>query len=613
MRTSRRHPSSAAAGLLLLLAAGLIAPPPAAAQADPAAERSRQSRSGPRELGEIDFPASARSAEALAHFQRGVAALHSFWYDEAADAFRAAWEAEPGFALAAWGEAMTCNHPIWKEVDLECGRAALARLGATPEERAAAAPTARERAWLAAVETLYAEEGDKRSRDLAYERATADFAAARAGGSGADEPPVGAERSGAATPSDAAIRSDAVEAAAFHTLALQGLVYGGHLADGERFPTLMRSAAALERLFDRAPRHPGVLHYLIHAYDDPVHAPLGLRAAELYAEVAPAAHHALHMPSHIFVQLGRWDDAVASNEDAWAASVAWQTDRGHGVERRDYHSLSWLLYAELQQGRWAAAARTIEVARRSRAESDGHARVASAVERMEARYEIETGEAPPAAAAEPATGAGEHTAHHDAAHADPAHAGHGGAGGEAPADPAHAGHGGAGGDALFARGLAAARSGDPTAAEALAARLAEDGGTEALVMALELEGLALLAREKPDEAVARLTEAAELEATMPPPSGPPEPPKPAHELLGEVLLDLGRPAEAADAFAAALRRTPRRAASLLGAARAARQLGDERTARRHYRELTAIWSAADDGHPGLAEARSFLDPARAGD
>jgi len=550
MRTPRRPPTTANAAAALLLAAGLLAPPPAAAQnygqgaapEDRPAPAAAAEPARPRELGEVDFPASARSAEALGHFRRGVAALHSFWYDEAADAFRAAWEAEPGFALAAWGEAMTCNHPIWREVDLDCGRAALARLGATTEARAAAAPTARERAWLAAVEALFAEAGDKRFRDEAYERSMADLAA----GPHAD-----------------------VDAAAFHALALQGLVYGGHLGDGERFPTLMRSAAALERLFDRAPRHPGVLHYLIHAYDDPVHAPLGLRAAELYAETAPAAHHALHMPSHIFVQLGRWDDAVASNEDAWAASVAWQTDRGHGIDRRDFHSLSWLLYAELQRGRRDAAARTIEIARRSLAESAGHDRVVRAVARMEARYEIETGEAPPAAAAEPA--AAPHAAH-----------------------PEHDGA------TLFARGLAAVRAGDPAGAEALAARLAEDEGAESRVMALELEGLALLARERPDEAVARLTAAAELEATMPPPSGPPEPPKPAHELLGETLLDLGRPAEAADAFAASLRRTPRRPASLLGAARAAQAAGDEAEARRFASELASIWHAADPDHPGAA-------------
>jgi tetratricopeptide (TPR) repeat protein len=376
-----------------------------------------------------------------------------------------------------------------------------------------------------------------------------------------------------------------VDAAAFHALALQGLVYGRHLGDGERFPTLMRAAAGLERQFDRAPRHPGVLHYLIHAYDDPVHAPLGLRAAELYAETVPAAHHALHMPSHIFVQLGRWDDAVASNEDAWAASVAWQTDRGHGIDRRDFHSLSWLLYAELQRGRRDAAARTIETARRSLAESDGHDRVVSAVARMEARYEIETGAPPPAAAVEPA--AAPHAAHEDA---DPADS----------ADPAHAAHPESDGATLFARGLAALRAGDPAAAEALAVRLAEDEGAESRVMALELEGLALLARERPEEAVVRLTAAAELEATMPPPSGPPEPPKPAHELLGETLLDLGRPTEAAEAFAASLRRTPRRPASLLGAARAAQAAGDAKEARRLAAELSTIWHAADPDHPGLA-------------
>ncbi|HEX2163828.1 MAG TPA: hypothetical protein VHM02_07755, partial [Thermoanaerobaculia bacterium] len=460
----RTAPARRAALAVLLLAAATALP----AAAEPAR---------PPDLGEVDLATSARSPEARESFRRGVAALHSFWYDEAADAFRAAWEAEPGFAMAAWGEAMTCNHPIWNEVDLECGRAALARLGATAEERAAAAPTARERAYLAAVEALFAPgDADKEARDTAYERAVADLAAAH---------------------------PDDLDAAAFHALALQGLVYAGHLPGDERFPALMRSAALLEPLFDREPRHPGVLHYLIHAYDDPVHAPLGLRAAETYARVAPAAHHALHMPSHIFVQLGRWDDVVASNEEAWAASVAWQERRGHGVDRRDFHSLSWRLYGELQQGRRRAAAETLETARRSLAESGGHARIAGALERMAARYRIETGEAPPETAEVAA-----HPAHPHAGDA------------ASPPDPAHAAHPEEDGAVLFARGLAALAAGDPAAALALAERLAEEEGAPSRVMARELEGLALVARGDAEAGLAELREAAELEAAMPPPSGP---------------------------------------------------------------------------------------------
>ncbi|HSG39494.1 MAG TPA: hypothetical protein VLE27_07625, partial [Thermoanaerobaculia bacterium] len=245
------------------------------------------------ELGQIDFPTSASPA-AQAQFVRGVAALHSFFYDEAADLFREAQKADPGFALAYWGEAMTYHHPIWSEQDRDAALAALARLAPDPEQRAAKAPTEREKAWLAAVEVLYGE-GEKPARDAAYAEAMRKLH----------------ER-----------YPDDVEAASFYTLSLIGPALTGPPGDARDRP-LIRAAAILEELFDRAPRHPGVLHYMIHAYDDPLHAPLGLRAARLYAKTAPAAHHALHMPSHIFVQIGDWPSAAASNEDAWAASADW--------------------------------------------------------------------------------------------------------------------------------------------------------------------------------------------------------------------------------------------------------------------------------------------------
>ncbi|HEX2252630.1 MAG TPA: hypothetical protein VHQ65_05135 [Thermoanaerobaculia bacterium] len=560
----------------LLVASAAMAPAAGAAPAaQPSSRQAASSSAGatvrpaPPRLGDVAFPTSATSPAAQEHFLRGVAALHSFWYDEAADAFRAAREAEPGFALAAWGEAMTCNHPIWNQVDLECGRRALAALAATPEARAAKAPTARERGYLAAVEALFDHglEG-KAERDAAYERAMADLAA-----TWPDDP----------------------EATIFHALALQGLVYGHHVGEERRFGLLMRSAAALEELFDRAPRHPGVLHYLIHAYDDPVHAPLGLRAARIYAEVAPAAHHALHMPSHIFVQLGRWAEAAASNEDAWAASVAWQERRGHDLGKRDYHSLSWLVYAYLQQGKLGAAGEALERARRSLAASGGDARIRRGLAGMEARYRLETGRWPPASSAaatpqETADGHGPAVPHQHSA------------------DPEHAAHPDDGSDhATFAAALAALEAGDSERARAVAGELA-GGDVEARVMALEIDALALLAEGQEESALGRLDEAAVLEQTLPPPSGPPGPPKPALELYGDVLLELGLPEQAGHAYALALLRTPRRAASLLGAARAAAARGDRVEARRHYEELAALWSEADPDLPALAEVRAALAP-----
>ena len=504
------------------------------------------------ELGRVDFSATG-SAEARPHFERGVAALHSFWYDEAREAFRRAREVDPGFVMATWGEAMSHNHPIWDEVELEAGRAALAALAPTAEERAARAPTERERAWLGAVEVLYSGDGEKEDRDRAYAEAMGRLAE----------------------------RFPDLEARAFHALAIEGVVYGGE-AEERRFPLLMRAAAELEELFDEHPDHPGVLHYLIHAYDDPVHAPLGLRAARLYAQVAPAAHHALHMPSHIFVQLGRWEEAAASNENAWKASVGWVEHAGHGMGHHDYHSLSWLLYAYLQQGRLEAARGVLDTARRD-AEASPGPRVEGARAGMAARHRLETlglGLSAPLEAPLEAAFLPEKAESHL--------------------------------PLRLADALAAAAAGDAEAArravEALRAEVGE-GAEPSVERVMEREATAVLlvAEGKPEEALAAAAEAAEIESALPPPSGPPDTIKPAQELCGELLLALGRPADAAARFEVSLARTPRRALSLLGAARAAAALGERETAAARYRELLEVWRQADPGIPALEEARRYLD------
>ncbi|HZF13850.1 MAG TPA: hypothetical protein VFE33_34080 [Thermoanaerobaculia bacterium] len=528
--------------LVVTLATGLASPSPSMSSAP---------------LGTVRFPSSAGPA-AQAAFLRGVAALHSFWYDEAAEAFREAERLEPGFALAYWGEAMTANHPIWAEQDREAARAALAKLAPSREAREAKAPTAREKGYLDAVEVLYGE-GDKAARDLAYAQAMGRLAAAH---------------------------PDDDEAAAFHALALLGTVRPGDPAESQ-LRRRMQAAGILEEIFARHPDHPGVVHYLIHSYDDPIHAPLGLRAALVYARVAPAAPHALHMPSHIFVQLGRWDQAVASNEAAWAASVAWVERKGMAPEKRDFHSLSWLQYAYLQQGRWAKAAETLETARRAAEEDAKSERIAGVLAGMEARQAIETGH--PAKMA-PAAGGESHE---------------------------HYGHG-AGTD-LLAAGLAAARGGDAKTASDIAAQLQDAAvkkegyaGKPFAIMAREVEGLSLLAglgKEGETAGLARLQEAAEMEAALDPPSGPPDPAKPACELYGEALLAHGQ-AAAARQFERSLARTPNRAASLLGAARAAAKQGDKEGAQRYAAALAAIWQQADPDLPQRAELRQLQTPAR---
>jgi len=241
---------------------------------------------------------------------RGLLLLHSFEYDAARRAFQAAERTDPSFAMAYWGEALTYNQTLWGEQDLDAARTALTKLAATPEERAARAGTARERSYMASVEQLYGA-GDKTHRDANYSAALRELARTY---------------------------PDDLDARSLYALSIMGLTNGVR-----NVRNYMRAAAEAEAVYDIDKRHPGALHYLIHAYDDPIHAPLGLRAARLYGKVAPGASHAQHMPSHIFFALGMWDDAITANVASLRIARA-QHDGG-------YHSLVWLTYAYLQENR----------------------------------------------------------------------------------------------------------------------------------------------------------------------------------------------------------------------------------------------------------------------
>src|SRR6266550_3518764 len=269
-------------------------------------------------LGTIDFPTSGAPA-AQAQFTRGVLLLHSFEYQDAAQAFRAAQRIDPAFALAYWGEALTYTHPVWNEQDGKAARAALLRLGPTPAARRAKALTPREQAYLDAVETLYGD-GSKPARDTAYSLAL--------------------ERLVARFPADR-------EAKVFYALSLLGLNQG--VRDTA---TYLRAAAIVQPVFQANPNHPGAAHVLIHAYDDPIHASLGLAAARAYSKIAPDAAHAQHMTTHIFLALGMWDEVVSQNE------IAAGPDRAAWAP---HHYTEWLGYGYLQQGRYAEALRHLEL------------------------------------------------------------------------------------------------------------------------------------------------------------------------------------------------------------------------------------------------------------
>ena len=275
-------------------------------------------------VGVVAF-ANSGAQRAQADFLFGLAQLHNFQYPDAAAAFRRAQEADPGFALAYWGEAMTYNHAVWMQQDANAARAALARLAPDRAARLAKAGTERERAYLEAVEILYGD-GGKFERDRLYAEAMA--------------------RLHERWPDD-------VDGTAFYALALLGTAHAGR-----DVLTYMKSYALLEEPFRQYPQHPGITHYLIHSVDDAAHAPLGLKAARAYGKIAPESPHALHMTSHIYLALGMWDEVVAANESALALGARRAAKRG--VQPADCgHGQIWLSYGYLQQGRHADAKRMV--------------------------------------------------------------------------------------------------------------------------------------------------------------------------------------------------------------------------------------------------------------
>lgn len=511
-------------------------------------------------LGTIAFPTSG-APDAQPAFLEGVKALHSFQFDEAAVAFRRAQEIDPGFALAYWGEA-SYNHPLWAEQDTAAARAALERLAPALEGRLAEAELDKERTLMEAVDLLFYGSQDKLERDRAYaERMTAAH-----------------ER-----------WPDDHEIAAFYALSLLGTVRPGETG----FRRQARAAAAALEVFEENPEHPGAAHFIIHAFDDPEHAPLALPAAQVYAEIAPASAHALHMPSHIFVQLGMWEEVVSSNIESYEAAVELNRRMNLPEGRSDFHALSWLAYGNLMLGHHDAAAENLRRAREAVERNPGDANVLDGYLGMRARQIIETGrwEEIPVRAAD---GGFEALVPGLARTATSTNAAW-----------------------LYAAGASAAHRGDDTratAAETQLERLAGEreaagdmhGAHQLLIMAAEVAAANALAGGRTEAAVRRARQAFELEATLGAPSGPPVPVKPAAELYGQVLLAAERAGEARAAFDAALLRMPKRTPSLLGLARAARAAGDTAAARRAYAELASM-PGARAASDAVREAKAFVE------
>ena len=310
-------------------------------------------------VGSLNFPTSG-SAEAQQHFLRGVATLHSFGWKQAIGEFQAAQRLEPDFAMAYWGETLCYNHPLFATApDNDNPRAVLRRLGATREERLAKAPTEREKGFLNAVETLWGD-GDYDDRRVAYMEAM--------------------QRLHQRYPDDHEVATFAAVATLSAARAMNDRTF--------RYEILAGSMAL--DVFGQNQNHPGAPHYAIHAFDDPIHAPLALPSALRYAEIAPAVAHARHMPPHIFIQHGMWDYVSNHNQIAYdVARDLWEPGDSVGDT---VHPLDWGQYGDLQLGDYAKARTWIERLEMVFRESDGQARAANSLPLLNARYVVETEE-----------------------------------------------------------------------------------------------------------------------------------------------------------------------------------------------------------------------------
>lgn len=536
---------SALFGLVVLLQASV-------ASAQDAADSETQGRV----LGSLSFPTVAESEEAQAAFIEGMLLLHLFEYDLAREEFQRAWQLEPGFAMAVWGEAMTFNHPLWDEQDRTAARLALLQLGDTPQQRQDATPAAREKLLIAALETLYGD-GPKAERDRAYMREM--------------------EQLAGTFPEDHELQL-------FYALSVFGVHAGVRDID-----SYMLATAIADSVFAENPDHPGAAHYLIHGVDDPVHAILGLRAARALAVMAPDAGHAQHMTSHIFNALGMWDDMVIANEAAVRVRNAVRADDGQGPSSTGHYN-RWLIYGLLQQGRWQAARELLDAAYAQASEpgvplpermelAPDRSVIGSAVE-MWLRYLVETGDW----------------------------------NGDV-ADRTYRL-----GDAFdanlnftYVQSMRGAKASLPSKAQEqlhLFNQLkAELGGiirgqdepkpTDLMyldrldIMEQQLLAMIEAARGEYDTAIALARKASEMEGEMPRAFGPPFVTYPSAQLLGELLAAAGEDRVATTAYGLELKRNRQRTAALLGLIKAERATGQQAEADYHSLKLATIWHQAD--------------------
>ncbi len=509
-----------------------------------------------RELGTVTFPISCSPA-ASTHFERAVAMLHSFWYEEAEKAFRAITESDPSCAMGYWGIAMSGWYPLWyppSESTLRNGLEAIERA------KAIGSKTQRETDYIGAIEAFYRDwdKLDHRTRSVAYERAM--------------------EQLHQHYPDDR-------EAAVFYALALNATA----LPTDKTYANTLRAAALLEKVFAEQPNHPGVAHYLIHSYDYPPLADKGLSAARSYAKIAPAVPHALHMPSHIFTRLGLWRESIDSNRGSATAAQAYiaQTAGDGVVWDQALHAMDYLAYGYLQTAQDTAADQVLDQLKSFRKATPESLPAAYALAAIPARLALERRDWRQAAAvsAPPVSFPWERFPWAEAM-------------------------------LSFTQGLGAAKTGDTARARKEVDRLgslreklvqAKNGywADQVEVQRRSVSAMVAQAEGRNDEAVGLMRSAADLEATMEKHPVTPAPVVPARELLGDLLLETGQPAQALIEYETSLATEPNRFRSFVGAARAAEVLGDVAKARDYYKKVVALSVRADSGRPEVQRAQSF--------
>jgi tetratricopeptide (TPR) repeat protein len=509
------------------------------------------------ELGTVRFEISCSGAAQQA-FLRGLALLHSFWYDEAGKAFSKVLAADPSCAMGYWGIAMSLYHPIWSpppEADLVKGRAAIEKA------ESVGAKTQRERDYIGALQVFYrdSEKVPHSSRALAWQHAMKALASRY--------------------PADS-------EASVFYALALLGTAP----ATDKTYSNQKQAAAILNRVLQAHPDHPGVAHYIIHSYDSPQLARLALPAARAYAAIAPAAPHALHMPSHIFTRLGMWQESISSNVASASAARKHAMAASPGATSQDeLHAMDYLVYAYLQIGEDQEGKHIVEQATAVTSVDQEVFQAAYGLAAIPARFALERRRWSEAAELQvrPSAFPWLHFPYAEAI-------------------------------THFARALGTARIGNLSIARAEIAKLASirqtlkpvegsyDWGTQVEIQ--HRSALAWLAHAEGNNEAALhwMRSAADLEDRSDKHPVTPGAVLPARELLAELLMELDRPALAGNEFETVLRSSPGRFNAIYGAARAAELAGNRNRARQHYSELVQLCRGDGVMRMEVQTAKAFL-------